>query len=56
VAAAQGYPVGDVRPPLTTYASLGKEGETRVKKVMAVIREMDKLMDRLDGKRPIAAE
>lgn len=56
VAAAQGYPVGDVRPPLTNYASLGKEGETRVKKVMAVIREMDRLMDRLDGKRPIAAE
>ena len=44
-----------MRPPLTTYASLGKEGETRVKKVMAVIREMDKLMDRLDGKRPINA-
>ncbi|MFO1090829.1 MAG: dihydrodipicolinate synthase family protein [Hyphomicrobiales bacterium] len=56
VAAAQGYPVGDVRPPITTFKSLGKEGETRVKKIMAVIRELDRLMDKIDGKRAIAAE
>jgi 4-hydroxy-tetrahydrodipicolinate synthase len=59
LAAAQGYPVGDVRPPLTTFAELGKEGEARVAKVTAVIREMDALIDRLlGGSRPagIAAE
>jgi 4-hydroxy-tetrahydrodipicolinate synthase len=59
LAAAQGYPVGDVRPPLTTFAELGKEGEARVAKVMAVIREMDALVDKLEGgSRPagIAAE
>ena len=39
-----------MRPPLTTFAALGKEGEKRVKKVMAVIREIDQLMDRIDGK------
>jgi 4-hydroxy-tetrahydrodipicolinate synthase len=55
VAAAQGYPVGDVRPPLTTFDSLGKDGRQRVKKVMEVIRELDRLMDRLDGKRQALA-
>jgi 4-hydroxy-tetrahydrodipicolinate synthase len=50
LAAACGYPVGDVREPLTTFAALGKEGEKRVQKVMAVIGELDRLMDRIDGK------
>lgn len=45
-----------MRPPITTFKSLGKEGETRVKKIMAVIRELDRLMDKIDGKRAIAAE
>ena len=49
LAAAQGYPVGDVRAPLTTFAELGKEGEARVQKVMAVIREMDALVDKIEG-------
>ncbi|WP_119274367.1 dihydrodipicolinate synthase family protein [Taklimakanibacter deserti] len=59
LAAAQGYPVGDVRAPLTTFAELGSEGEARVAKVMAVIREMDALVDKIEsGSRPagIAAE
>jgi 4-hydroxy-tetrahydrodipicolinate synthase len=59
LAAARGYPVGDVRAPLTTFAELGKEGEIRVQKVMAVIREMDALVDTLEtGAHPagIAAE
>ena len=30
LAAAQGYPVGDVRPPLTTFRELGDEGEQRL--------------------------
>ena len=57
LAAAAGYPVGDVRPPLTTFKELGKEGEARVKKLKAIMRELDELMDRLDGpaSRPIRA-
>ena len=57
LAAAAGYPVGDVRPPLTTFKELGKEGEGRVKKLKAIMRELDELMDRLDGpaSRPIHA-
>ena len=57
LAAAAGYPVGDVRAPLTTFRELGKEGETRVKKLKAIMRELDELMDRLDGPaaRPIRA-
>ena len=43
-------PVGDVRPPLTTFRDLGREGEVRVKRIMAVIAELDVLMDRIDGK------
>jgi 4-hydroxy-tetrahydrodipicolinate synthase len=49
--AAAGYPVGDVRPPLTTFKELGKEGEARLKKLKAVMREIDALMDSIDGKR-----
>jgi 4-hydroxy-tetrahydrodipicolinate synthase len=51
VAAAQGCPVGDVRPPLTTFKALGAEGKERVGQVMAVIRELDRLMVELDGDR-----
>jgi len=50
VAAAQGYPVGDVRPPLTTFEALGQEGQQRVKAIMSIIRELDRLMDEIDGK------
>jgi 4-hydroxy-tetrahydrodipicolinate synthase len=50
VAAAQGYPVGDVRPPLTTFKALGAESKERVEQVMAVIRQLDQLMIELDGK------
>jgi 4-hydroxy-tetrahydrodipicolinate synthase len=49
--AAAGYPVGDVRPPLTTFKELGKEGEIRLKKLKAVMKEIDALMDTIDGKR-----
>ncbi len=57
LAAAAGYPVGDVRAPLTTFKELGKEGEARVKKLKVIMRELDELMDRLDGPaaRPIRA-
>ncbi len=49
IAAAQGYPVGDVRPPLTTFRELGEEGQQRVKDIMTLIRELDRLMVDLDG-------
>ncbi|HYV88618.1 MAG TPA: dihydrodipicolinate synthase family protein [Candidatus Polarisedimenticolia bacterium] len=49
LAAAAGYPVGDVRAPLITFKELGKEGDMRVKKLKAIMRELDELMDRLDG-------
>jgi 4-hydroxy-tetrahydrodipicolinate synthase len=50
LSAACGYPVGDVRPPLTTFRDLGDEGRQRVKKVKAVIDELERLMDRIDGR------
>jgi 4-hydroxy-tetrahydrodipicolinate synthase len=49
LAAAAGYPVGDVRPPLTTFRELGKEGEARLKKLKVVMKELEELMDRLEG-------
>jgi 4-hydroxy-tetrahydrodipicolinate synthase len=49
VAAAQGYPVGDVRPPLTTFKELGAEGEQRVKEIMVAIRDLDQLLVEIDG-------
>ena len=49
LAAAAGYPVGDVRPPLTTFKALGKEGEQRLKKLKVMMRELDELMDRLEA-------
>ena len=37
LAAAVGYPIGDVRPPLTTFKELGEEGRERLKKITAVM-------------------
>jgi 4-hydroxy-tetrahydrodipicolinate synthase len=56
IAAAQGYPVGDVRPPLTTFKELGAEGEQRVGEIMAVIRDLDALMVELDAKEGAARQ
>lgn len=50
LAAAVGMPVGDVRPPLTTFAELGEEGERRREKIVAIIAEIDALMEKLDSK------
>ena len=46
LAAIQGYPVGDVRAPLTTFASLGAEGEERVAKLKVLLTELDALADK----------
>jgi 4-hydroxy-tetrahydrodipicolinate synthase len=48
--AAAGYPVGDVRKPLTTFASLGEEGAKRREKLVALMRELDSLMTQLEAK------
>ncbi len=48
LAAAAGHPVGDVRPPLTTFAELGEEGRTRVAQITAVMAELETLMDELE--------
>jgi 4-hydroxy-tetrahydrodipicolinate synthase len=50
LAAAAGYPVGDVRPPLTTFKALGKEGEGRLKKLKPIMKELDDLMDKLEAR------
>jgi len=41
LAARRGYPVGDVRPPLTTFAELGAEGVERVGAIMPLISELN---------------
>ena len=49
LAAAVGHPVGDVRPPLTTFKELGREGEARLKKLKPIIKELDELVDRIEA-------
>jgi 4-hydroxy-tetrahydrodipicolinate synthase len=41
LAAERGHPVGDVRPPLTTFAELGAEGLQRVDQIMNLILELN---------------
>jgi 4-hydroxy-tetrahydrodipicolinate synthase len=48
LAAAMGHPVGDVRPPLTTFAALGDEGRSRLAKITALIAELDAVIDELE--------
>jgi len=47
LAAVTGHPVGDVRPPLTTFAELGQEGIQRVEKIKVLMGELDALMAQL---------
>lgn len=49
LAAATGHPVGDVRPPLTTFAQLGDEGVQRVARITSLMRDLDALMERLES-------
>jgi 4-hydroxy-tetrahydrodipicolinate synthase len=49
LAAEAGYPVGDVRPPLTTFAELGQEGRERRAILTGIMGELDALMDELEG-------
>lgn len=54
LAAAAGYPVGDVRPPITTFAALGEEGRARVAQMVPLMAELDAVVDRIEGRRAAA--
>ena len=47
LAAVRGYPVGDVRPPLTKFEELGAEGKERVAKISTLMNELDDLLIKL---------
>lgn len=49
LAAVAGHPVGDVRPPLTTFAQLGAEGVQRVERIKELMAQLDDLMDQLEN-------
>ena len=49
LAALAGYPVGDVRPPLTTMAELGDEGRERVAHIAPLMAEVEALAGELTG-------
>jgi 4-hydroxy-tetrahydrodipicolinate synthase len=55
LAAAVGYPVGDVRPPLTPFSALGDEGRRRLKLLTGLIDELDALIETLESKRSATA-
>lgn len=55
LAAVAGYPVGDVRAPLTTFRSLGTEGEERVRQLTPLLGELDELADQFAGLTTAAA-
>lgn len=50
LAAAAGYPVGDVREPLTTFAKLGQEGDKKIKMLTALMGQINDLVDEMDRK------
>ena len=54
LAAAAGYPVGDVRAPITTFESLGDEGKARVAKMVPLMRELDALVDTIENRKAAA--
>ena len=53
LAAAAGYPVGDVRAPLTRFASLEGEERDRVGQLTAIMEQLDVLVAEIDA--PVAA-
>jgi 4-hydroxy-tetrahydrodipicolinate synthase len=50
LAALAGYPVGDVRPPITKFSELGDEGERRVALLAGIMRQLDELVGEIDAK------
>ncbi|MEO9174507.1 MAG: dihydrodipicolinate synthase family protein [Gaiellales bacterium] len=51
--AAAGYPVGDVRAPLTTFASLEGEERERIGKLSAMMDQLNELVAELDAAVPV---
>lgn len=49
LAAVRGYPVGDVRPPITTFSELGEEGSDRVKKITKLMVDLNQLLIELSS-------
>ena len=47
LAARMGYPMGTVRAPLTTFRQLGREGEARVARMLAIFEELDGLVEQI---------
>ena len=47
LAARMGYPVGTVRPPLTSFAQLGEEGEERVGRILPILERINQQAARL---------
>ena len=54
LARAAGYPVGDVRAPLTTFAALGAEGEARLERLVPIMQQLDALVDEIEAIAPAA--
>jgi 4-hydroxy-tetrahydrodipicolinate synthase len=54
LAAVAGYPVGDVRPPISRFPELGEEGERRVAQLSGIMRQLDELIDEIDAKRKVS--
>lgn len=54
LAAAAGYPVGDVRAPITTFESLGDEGRDRVARMVPLMEELERVVDAIEGRRAAA--
>jgi 4-hydroxy-tetrahydrodipicolinate synthase len=50
LAAAAGYPVGDVRAPLTTFSQLGQEGIDRRDKIEPLMNEIESLAAGMQAK------
>lgn len=50
LAAAAGYPVGDVRPPITTFESLGEEGRERVARMVPLMEELERVVDAIEAR------
>lgn len=55
LAAAAGYPVGDVRAPITTFESLGEEGRGRVARMVPLMQELDRIVETIES-RQVAAQ
>ncbi|MDH5215797.1 MAG: dihydrodipicolinate synthase family protein [Gammaproteobacteria bacterium] len=51
LAAAAGYPMGDVRAPLTRFSDLGGEGVQRIERIAALMKNLDDFMKDLDTRK-----